>query len=846
MSKQQSKVSHAKKEQNEIGFSFEKIIPEKFQTPALLILLLLLILVFFSPVTFGDKTTSSYDLSQVKSLREYATKDRDGVSLWNPYIFCGMPAVATSMSLRSYDITAFVYSYASKIYSSVLKDYNAIYTFSFVILAFASFFFMRNFGAGRGVSFLVSAATTFSTGIVVLFFIGHISKLMSLAVFPFILMMLFKFQKEIKPLDVLLFVLGIHILVLSAHVQIVFYFGLSALLYFIYFFIRSFISKDKFLQKQLLKSLGIGAAAGAIALLMSFDTYSQLYEYKPYSTRGTQSVAEQQSAKGQQSDSYEYNTNWSFSPGEVLTFIVPSYYGFGKSTYQGPLTNNQPYEVNTYFGQMPFVDTAMYMGIIVFALALFALFVRWKEPVVQFFGLLVVLFLLISFGRTFPVVFNLFYYYFPMFDNFRVPSMILHILQIFFPILAGFGIMKIISLREEKNIKIEKALRTIALVFGGLFVLSFILESSLSSWFTGRVKDYASSLGQTQQAQTFDALKDYMTNMFTGDFQVALALLALTFGLAYAYAASKIKKDLLIAGLAVLILFDLFRIDSRGANYANAAKEENKFKEPDYISVIKQQNDKEPFRLLNLKQDGSFGSPSNNANFHVRFLQEDFYGYSAVKPRSFQDIVETVNLVNPTLWKMLGIKYVVLDQPYQFEGFTPILQSQKTFVFKCDKVLSRVYFVDSVAQKSSVEILNAIKNNSFDPTKLAFVDKLDFKVDKTDLNTTVKITKYEEASLVAETNSGGNNFLFFSTTFLPGWKAFVDGAELKVYKTNHGFTGIVVPKGKHSVEFRYEPKGFVIGKNLSLILNILLFGGIGVAIFLNKKKTPKEKLVQND
>jgi hypothetical protein len=32
--------------------------------------------------------------------------------------------------------------------------------------------------------------------------------------------------------------------------------------------------------------------------------------------------------------------SWSFSPGEVLTWIVPSYYGFGKSTYNGPLSQN--------------------------------------------------------------------------------------------------------------------------------------------------------------------------------------------------------------------------------------------------------------------------------------------------------------------------------------------------------------------------------------------------------------------------------------------------------------------------------------------------------------------------
>ncbi|MDH7605842.1 MAG: hypothetical protein QHH13_13145, partial [Melioribacter sp.] len=395
----------AQSQKKELGFSIENLIPEKYHTALLLLIIVLLMLIFFSPIMFGDKTTSSGDLIQVKSMRQYALKDREGVSLWNPHIFCGMPAVVTSMSPRYYDLTAMLYSYASRIYSAAFKNYNAVYTFNLLILAFTAFFFMRSFGASRGISFLVATATAFSTGIIVLFFIGHTTKLMSLSIFPFILMMLFKFQKEIKLIDILLFVIGLHYLVFGAHVQIVFYFGLVGLVYFIYFFAYSFIKKDKFLQKQLLKSLLISIFAAAIAVIMSYDTYGQIYEYNPYSTRGTKSILEKQNQlAGSASDSYEYATNWSFSPGEVLTFIIPSYYGFGKSTYQGPLTNNQPVEVNTYFGQMPFVDTAMYMGVIIFALAIFTLIIRWKEPIIQFFGIVVVFFLLISFGRTFPLI----------------------------------------------------------------------------------------------------------------------------------------------------------------------------------------------------------------------------------------------------------------------------------------------------------------------------------------------------------------------------------------------------------------------------------------------------------
>ena len=835
MSKQKN-VSTRQKQNKELSFSFDRIIPEKFQTPVLLLLLLILIAIFFSPILFGGKTLASNDLIQVKSLREYANKARDGYSLWNPHIFCGMPAVVTSAAPRMFDLTAAIYSYASRIYSAAFTDYNAIYTFSFVILALTSFFMMRNLGGSRLLSFLVAASIIFSTGITVLFYIGHITKLMSLAILPFILMMLFKFQKEIKLFDVLLFALGMHLLVLNAHVQIVFYFGLLAAIYFGYFIIYSIIKKNNELRNNILKSLAITIVVGAIAILMSFDTYSQILEYKPYSTRGTKSITEIQNPNTpSQNNSYEYATNWSFSPEEVMTFIIPSYYGFGKSTYKGELTQNQEVEVNTYFGQMPFVDTAMYMGIIVFALALFALVTRRKEPLVQFLGLVVVFFLILSFGKNFPLLYNLFYYNFPQFDNFRAPSMILHVLQIVFPILAGLGVMKIISLSEENNLSIQKSLKYLFFIFGGIFIISIIAGSSILSWFANRVSQYASTLGNQQEAQMFNALSDYMSKMFVSDVQIGFILLTFTFGVAYVYSIKKINKELMLIALAVFILIDLFRISTRGASYIDKSQIDQLFAEPNYVSVIKQQKEKEPFRILNLKRQG-MGSLAQNSNFNVYFLLEDFYGYSAAKPRSYQDLMDVVGPVNVTLWKMLGVKYIITDQPYGVDGFTMVSQGENEFVYKNEKALPRVYFVNQVEQKTGKEILDKIKNDSFEPKKLAFVENKDFQLNSSDTNAVAIIKEYKDEKLSAETNSATKGFLFFGTTFLPGWKAFVDGTPTKTYKANYGFIGIIVPEGIHKVEFVYEPKGFAIGKTISLILNILLLGGIVVLFFVQRKK----------
>ena len=173
-------------------------------------------------------------------------------------------------------------------------------------------------------------------------------------------------------------------------------------IYYIFFFVRSLIKKEKERSGKLIRSSGVFVAASVIAVLISADNLTQIYEYTPYSTRGGKSLVETRTGKTDQSESeyYDYHTGWSFSPEEVLTFIIPSFYGFGSSTYNGPLTQNQDVEVNTYFGQMAFVDVAMYMGVLVFFLALFAIITCWKEPFVQFLTIISAIALFISFGKN--------------------------------------------------------------------------------------------------------------------------------------------------------------------------------------------------------------------------------------------------------------------------------------------------------------------------------------------------------------------------------------------------------------------------------------------------------------
>jgi uncharacterized membrane protein YfhO len=81
--------------------------------------------------------------------------------------------------------------------------------------------------------------------------------------------------------------------------------------------------------------------------------------------------------------------------------------------------------------------------------------------------------------------------------------------------------------------------------------------------------------------------------------------------------------------------------------------------------------------------------------------------------------------------------------------------------------------------------------------------------------------------------------LFLSETYYPvGWKAFIDGKETTIYRLNYLFRGVVIPFGQHKLEMRFEPRGFSLGKSMSLAVNIMLIGALGffAADFWRKKK----------
>ena len=65
-------------------------------------------------------------------------------------------------------------------------------------------------------------------------------------------------------------------------------------------------------------------------------------------------------------------------------------------------------------------------------------------------------------------------------------------------------------------------------------------------------------------------------------------------------------------------------------------------------------------------------------------------------------------------------------------------------------------------------------------------------------------------------------FLVLRDTYYPGWRAFVDGHEVHIWRTDYLFRGVEVPAGEHTIRFEFSPLSFRVGLVISIISFLLV------------------------
>lgn len=834
------------------------LIPEQYHSALYCVALAVAVLVFLRDALFGGGIFFASDNIASGSFVPYldAAKKSGNFPLWIPNIFSGMPSYAALLTTgeRWWDFIMVAFYAVTNGFGALFKSDAARVGSYYILYGIGMFLLMRSKQQSRLVAFFTAFAAVFSTFIIVWVMIGHNTKPMALMTFPYILLCLEKLRERLSIFYIAALIVITHILVESTHVQMAFYGVCCFGLYIVFEIVSRLIKKEAI--TGVLRAAGILAVAGGLSFAMASDRYLSVMEYTAYSTRGTAPI---EKTLGQKQDvaggfDYEYATNWSFSPQEMMTFVVPNYFGFGKMKVGEEIQS-------TYWGQMPFTDAANYMGIGVLALALFGSWHWRRDTFVQFLIATALFALLLSFGKNFPLLYNLFFNLVPNFNKFRAPQMALALTQFAIPILAGYGISGLLYQRRNPDKEHHKIVERKWLLIGvggaALFLLAGVIfnvvgkEQYVKAVGTATTEQYQSVLTQVRDnpqqlaayqeriAQIANERGQQIYSLMIDDWYIT-AFLGLAFMLtAWLLVRGTLPEWLGLSLLALFLVIDLWRVSSRPMEISKQNYDQTVFRKTDAISFI--QNDKSLFRVADFNQ-----SPNVMAYFGLQHV----HGYHSAKLRVYQDLLDVAGngggsvIVNPFLWNLMNVKYLLSERPLM-EGMQPVFKSQQTqmLVYENPSVLPRAFLVSRAETAQQMDILQHLKKGDFAPLDMVYLEKpLPQPIDTVEGDmmehiNRVKSTVYNNETLTLEVDASGNNLLFISDVYYPaGWKAFIDGKETEIFKTNYAFRSVIVPKGKHTVEMRFTSERFGLGKNLSLASNVLVLVLLGIGIWQWRKE----------
>ena len=621
------------------------------------------------------------------------------------------------------------------------------------------------------------------------------------------------------------------------HLQITYYTLLTILILGIFELVQA--QKDK-----QLKTFSLAVGALLVAVLLAIGSNAAVlwttYEYGKYSTRGE---SELQIDENDQTSGLDksYITGWSYGVDETFTLLIPNFkggataaplsedsesYEFFNQT-QGPQYARQVIRyMPLYWGTQSSTAGPVYVGAVVLFLFVFG-FILLRSPLRWWLLIVTILAIMLSWGRNFMFLSELFIDYFPGYNKFRTVTMILVLAEFAIPLLAFLALDRIMKEEPEKK-DFMKGLKWGLYIVGGL-ALFFLVFAGMFS-FTGPGDERYASQGATQ---FLDALKADRETLFRKDALRSLVFVILTAGLVYALYTKKVKENVFFLGLALLVLADMWPVNKRYLNNDDFVPRRSHQAELQPMAADQQiLGDPDPYyRVFDVS-----GDPFNSAR--AAHFHKTLGGYHGAKMQRYQEIISHhIARNNMDVLNMLNTKYFIVPQ-----------QEAEPAVRLNPGALGNAWMVNSfrIVENANEEI-EAL--NDFNPATEAIIDKrfesfVSGKTFSQDSSAEISLASYHPNRLSFDYKADTEQLVVFSDIYYEkGWKSFVDGEEVPHFRANYILRAMVLPAGEHTIDFRFEPRSYFAGKKIaatsSYILLILMLGAIGWEI-RNRRKSEED------
>ena len=781
----------------------------------------LVAVLYFNPVLKGQKIYQS-DIVQYTGMAKQQIDFRDvydAESYWTNSAYGGMP---------TYQLGAkYPHNYIKKLDLALRflprpADYLFLYLLGFYIL-------LLILKVDYKIAVFGALAFGFSTYLIIILGVGHNSKAHAIAYMPLVLSgIILTYQKRYL-LGFIITAVASGLELVTNHPQMTYYLGFLILILAISYFVQAYKSNE---LKAFSKASAVLVVAAILAFGMNATNLLATSEYTKESTRGQSeltinadgSVKEQTTGLDK-----AYITQFSYGFLESFNLFIPRFMGGGNrenlgkdsETYKAfralgatPLQALQESEqAPMYWGDQPIVEAPAYVGAVLIFLFVFALFLyngRFKWWLIA--GVLTSL--LLSYGKNLSFLTNFFIDYIPLYNKFRAVSSIQVILELCIPLLATLGLTQLFHKDVSSKTKLDALKKSLSIV-GGLTVLFLVFKNSLFD-FVG------SSDGQFQQyygASFVEAIRADRSAIFSADSLRTLLYVLVAASLIFAYIKQKITQNTTIIILSLVLVFDLVGVDRRYVN------------NDDFVAAIKVDR---PYQASSINKE----LLKDTTNFRVfdmsdnstktSYIHNSIGGYHAAKLRRFQELQEFhIDKSNFEVLNMLNTKYIIYQDK---EGEVRYFENEKTN--------GNAWFVDAIETFDSADeeilALNKIKTNT---TAIANTSELSSRRYTKDSTASIELVDYKLNHLVYETKSTEDGFGVFSEVYYKnGWSATLDGTPVDYYNVNYVLRGMEIPKGSHTVVFKFDPTVVKTGSTIALISTILVMVLMLVLTILNSKK----------
>lgn len=832
--------------------------------PYLLAILAFLIIasIYFIPV-FQGKSLRSHDTltwkGMAKEVNDYREESGEE-ALWTNSMFGGMPAYLISVQYKANLVK----------YIPTVLHINHENPQMIVFMYFIGFYILLlAFGVNPCLALVGGLAYGFSSYFIIILDAGHITKAIALGYMPAVIAGAYlAFSRQKILLGAGVFALFLALQLLTNHFQIVFYTFIMLLFYGIYLTVNHTLEDYKNQTKitksflvifsilsmrlKLLARPFLALLVGAIlALGANFTAIYLTYEYGKDSMRGKSELTFNDQKNETSGLDKQYATAWSYGKVETFNLFIPNLLG-GSSV--GELdTDSEIYKIleqngvqdaknivkqlPLYWGTQSSTSGPVYIGAIIVFLFVFGMFfvknsIKWWIFSISLFSIV------LSWGHNIMPLTEFFLDHVPMWNKFRVPSMILVIAQMAFPLLALLALNQLLTNDFDKK-KLQKSLYYSIGITGGLALIFVVFSGSLFNFVGMRDADLAQS---GWNDLLIDALRADRKSLLVNDAIRSLLLVLVSASLIWLFSIKKLSQELFILLFGVLILADLWQIDKRFVNndkFVSQGRNDDAWQRTTADSEILKDNNPN-FRVLNLAID-----PFNDAS--TSYYHKSIGGYHGAKMKRYQELIEyqIVNEIqsiykifnsSPTLPKLDSV--LEAQNVLNMLNMKYLIYNSETAPLKNPKPNGNAWFVENyeLVENADKELIGLSK---IDTRKTALIDKrfenqLNGFTPKIDSTAKIELTQYKPNHLKYKSIAKEKQLAVFSEIYYnKGWNALVNGKPAEYFRANYVLRAMILPEGENEIEFIFKPKIYAVGSIISLISSSLLFLVLAWAFYTN-------------